>query len=580
VTVGTAVTDVSGRYLSNQGVAAGTYSVRTDPSNAHAMRLYSGRTCPSGDCPLPGDAVVVSAGQTSAGIDFSLPVCPGPVSLSPATLPAAVAGQAYSFYAPDASRNTLSFRVFGGTAPPEMMAAANALAPNSTLTANGYYPMRTTFTMTFPVAGGVLPPGLALDRATGHVTGTPVRAGQYAFTIGTVDAVGCGATADYRLVVGQLPSITWPSPTRIIVGTPLSATELNAQADVPGVFVYTPAAGAVLPPGVHELSVTFTPSDLGTYVPVTRSVSIEVIGAAGSDFTGDQRSDVLWRHGTGGDVWLWPMNGAVRTSETFVRTVADTNWEIRGLGDLTGDGKADILWRNRTTGAIYLWPMDGSTPLAETYVATVDPAYDIVGTGDFNGDGKADILWRHLANGEVWIWLMDGATPLGQVYVDRVDPAYVIKGVGDLDGDGKADIVWHHLTAGEVWVWLMDGTARRSATWVGTVPDVGYQIQCVTDLTGDGKADILWHHATSGEVWLWRMDGTARLAESWVGTVPDTGYRIVGAGDYNGDGKSDILWHHATLGEVWVWLMDGTTRLSQTCAGSVGDTGYQIVRVK
>jgi hypothetical protein len=294
----------------------------------------------------------------------------------------------------------------------------------------------------------------------------------------------------------------------------------------------------------------------------------------------DGRRDMLWRHATRGDVWLWPMNGAAPTAETYVRTVADTNREIRGQGDFTGDGQADILWRHRTTGEIYLWPMDGSTPLSETYVGTVDPVYDIVGTGDFNGDGKSDILWRHLTNGEVWIWLMDGATPLSRVYMGTVDPAYAIKGGGDLDGDGKTDIVWHHATAGEVWVWLMDGATPLSRTWVTTVPDVGYQIAGVVDFGGDGKADILWHHATRGEVWLWRMDGATRLAETWAGTVPDTNYRIVNTGDYDGDGKADILWHHATAGEVWVWRMDGATRLSQSWVGSVPDLGYQIVKVK
>jgi alpha-tubulin suppressor-like RCC1 family protein len=295
------------------------------------------------------------------------------------------------------------------------------------------------------------------------------------------------------------------------------------------------------------------------------------------DFTGDLKSDILWRHATGGDVWLWPMNGAARTAETYVRTVADTTWEIRGLGDQTGDGKADILWRNKINGQVYLWQMDGATPLDETYVGTVATAYDIVGTGDFNGDGTSDILWRHTALGDVWVWLMGGATPLSEVYVDRVDPGYVVKGVGDLDGDGKADIVWHGA-AGDVWVWPMNGTARLDQVWVGSVPDTGYQIQAVADVTGDGKADVVWWHATRGEVWLWTMNGAVRQAETWVATVPETGYRIVGAGDYDGDGKADLLWHHATRGEVWVWLMDGTTRQSQTWVATVPDTGYQIVR--
>jgi subtilisin-like proprotein convertase family protein len=245
------------------------------------------------------------------------------------------------------------------------------------------------------------------------------------------------------------------------------------------------------------------------------------------DFTGDQKADILWRHATLGQLWLWPMDGTSRTAESFVRTVADLNWEIRGVADFTGDGKADILWRNKTNGQMYLWPMDGHTPLSETYVAMVDPAYDIVGTGDFNGDGKSDILWRHTTLGDVWIWLMDGATPLSQVYVDTVDPGYAVVGSGDLNGDTKADLLWHHGTRGEVWVWLMNGTTRTSQTYVGTVGDVGYKIVGVADHTGDGKADILWHHATRGEVWVWLMNGTTKLSETWVATVPDVGYEIV-----------------------------------------------------
>ncbi len=266
------------------------------------------------------------------------------------------------------------------------------------------------------------------------------------------------------------------------------------------------------------------------------------------DFNGDSTSDILWRHATRGDVWLWPMDGATKTAESYVRTVGEGGWAIRGLGDQNGDGKADVLWRHGPTGMLYLWTMNGKTIVTETYVATVDPAYDIVGTGDYNGDGKSDVLWRQVTNGELWVWLMDGATPLSVRYVETVDPGYVVQGSGDLNGDGKADIVWHHGTRGEVWVWLMNGTAKLSETWAGTVPDVGYQIAGVADHTAEGNADILWHHATRGEVWLWPMAGATRLSETKVATVPDTGYRIVGTGDYDGDGKADILWHHATRG--------------------------------
>jgi uncharacterized protein len=346
----------------------------------------------------------------------------------------------------------------------------------------------------------------------------------------------------------------------------------RGNADAPATFKSDPSTP--LYTSDHDGSVLFIMTDADADgVPD----DLEHPTNPGSDFGGDLKSDLLWRHVTLGEVWLWPMDGATRTAESYVRTVSDTNWEIRGIADFTGDGKADILWRHKITGAIYLWPMDGTTPLSETYVATVDPGYDVVGTGDFDGDGKADILWRHATLGEVWIWRMNGATPLDEVYVDWVDPAYLVKGVGDLDRDGKADIVWHHATAGEVWVWLMNGTARRSATYTATVPDLGYEIVGVADHTGDGKADILWHHATAGEVWLWPMDGSVVVSETYVATV-SPGYDVAGTGDYDGDGKADILWHHATTGEVWVWLMDGATRLSQRWVATLPDVGYRIVR--
>ena len=42
---------------------------------------------------------------------------------------------------------------------------------------------------------------------------------------------------------------------------------------------------------------------------------------AAGDFGADQKSDILWRHATLGDVWPRPMNGAARTAESYVRTV-------------------------------------------------------------------------------------------------------------------------------------------------------------------------------------------------------------------------------------------------------------------
>src|SRR5690606_8028300 len=66
------------------------------------------------------------------------------------------------------------------------------------------------------------------------------------------------------------PVITWATPAAITYGTALDHTQLNAEADVDGLFTYTPAAGTVLEAGTgHPLTVIFTPDDTDNYEPVT-----------------------------------------------------------------------------------------------------------------------------------------------------------------------------------------------------------------------------------------------------------------------------------------------------------------------
>jgi hypothetical protein len=60
------------------------------------------------------------------------------------------------------------------------------------------------------------------------------------------------------------------------------------------------------------------------------------------DLTRDQQSDVVWHHSTTGEVWLWPMDGAARSAEQWVRTIPDTQWQIKAAADFDGDGTADL----------------------------------------------------------------------------------------------------------------------------------------------------------------------------------------------------------------------------------------------
>ena len=72
------------------------------------------------------------------------------------------------------------------------------------------------------------------------------------------------------------PAISWSAPGAIPYGTALSATQLNATANVAGTFAYTPAAGTVLKAGTQTLSVLFTPTDSKTYSSATATVQLTV----------------------------------------------------------------------------------------------------------------------------------------------------------------------------------------------------------------------------------------------------------------------------------------------------------------
>jgi hypothetical protein len=72
------------------------------------------------------------------------------------------------------------------------------------------------------------------------------------------------------------PVITWINPAAITYGTLLSGTQLNATADAPGSFVYSPVSGTLLGAGSQTLSTVFTPTDTTSFVTATASVTLTV----------------------------------------------------------------------------------------------------------------------------------------------------------------------------------------------------------------------------------------------------------------------------------------------------------------
>ena len=78
------------------------------------------------------------------------------------------------------------------------------------------------------------------------------------------------------VVIKATAVVDWSQPAPIVAGTPLSATQLDATANVPGTFVHNPFAGTFLPVGTAVLQVTFTPADAADYQSSSAQVSLTV----------------------------------------------------------------------------------------------------------------------------------------------------------------------------------------------------------------------------------------------------------------------------------------------------------------
>jgi hypothetical protein len=142
---------------------------------------------------------------------------------------------------------------------PPVIACGTALS-STQLDATASVPGTFAYT---PAAGEVLTAG----RHELTVTFTPTDAANYTPAQAAVSVTVAKAT----------PAMSWPTPAPIACGTALSETQLNATASVPGRFTYTPAAGDLLAPGTHILSVTFTPADTSGHTTAQAKVEITVI---------------------------------------------------------------------------------------------------------------------------------------------------------------------------------------------------------------------------------------------------------------------------------------------------------------
>jgi hypothetical protein len=128
-----------------------------------------------------------------------------------------------------------------------------------------------------------------LSGALTRTVGEMVAGGPYAISRGTLAADAnytLAFTGNILTITQATPTITWVNPSAITYGTVLSTTQLDATAswkvggktvNVPGRFVYNPAAGTILGAGNNQaLSTSFMPTDISDYTNAKATASLNV----------------------------------------------------------------------------------------------------------------------------------------------------------------------------------------------------------------------------------------------------------------------------------------------------------------
>lgn len=314
-----------------------------------------------------------------------------------------------------------------------------------------------------------------------------------------------------------------------------------------------------------------------------------------ADSTGDGNGDILLHQQATGNLYLWQMNGATRTSGAQLQAggsnvALPAGARVEAMADFDGDGKSDILWRNTVNGRMSVWQLDGSTVVAGAVTGPVTnggssldlpSAWQVLGAADLTGDGKADILARNTNNGTLFLWQMDGRSVVSGANTGTVmsgalpgtlaSASWNIEGVADFSGDGNADILIRNRGTGALFVWAMNGRNTVAGGNTGAVLQNGaalslplaWQIESTADFSGDGKADMLFRNQNNGQLAMWVMNGVSAVGSmvqlnGTTATVP-LSWTMAGSADLDGDDKADIVWRNPANGQTSTWKMDGAT---------------------
>jgi uncharacterized repeat protein (TIGR03803 family) len=352
------------------------------------------------------------------------------------------------------------------------------------------------------------------------------------------------AQVQQTLVVNQAtPVIVWTAPA-IVYGTPLSGSQLDASANVPGTFTYTPAAGTMLPAGTQTLSVLFTPADSHDYQNASASIPLNVnpatltiTPAAGQSMVEGSSAPTLYYSAGGfvnGDNPLL-LTGLLGTTATSTSPAGNYPFTV---GTLTaGKNYTLVLATNAPTFTV----TDFVPVVSVGSDVTIPNAQMLTRTGSFT-DPTTD-TWTATVNygdgsGVQPLALnADKTFILGQPYTVPGDHTVTVSVRDEWGAQGIGSFVVHDLPPATVQgVQINDGSAQRSM-----VNSITVTFSTTVDIAPGAFTLVHVHAGVTTELSQVVRFATNRVGAETVATVTFVGSGIVGGS--LPDGRYTLIIH-------------------------------------
>ena len=383
------------------------------------------------------------AGCSSGGNTAVTPIAPIMSWTAPASI---VYGTALSATQLDATANVSGSFVYSPAAGAMPTAGAQKLSVTFTPTDTTHYTTgsasvtltvnQATPEITWAAPAGILY-GTALSITQLDATANVAGSFTYSPAAGAVPTVGTQTlsatftptdTTDYTTaqasvsltVTKPVTTITWAAPAAITYGTALSATQLDATANVPGTFTYTPALGTVLTAGSQTLSASFTPTDTTDYASASDSVALTV----------NQATPAI----------TWAAPGDVVEGTTLSAKQLDATANVAGSFSYSPALGAVMNSTGTTTLSTTFTPTDTTdyTTATEKVSLIVLPSTGVAlvdfGTTEqtIRGFGGSTAFMGPMSSGQANALFGDGTGQIGlSILRVRIDPSYTVGGLAN-----------------------------------------------------------------------------------------------------------------------------------------------------